>query len=86
MSQNLLTAPKASSRARLRSRSLLRYGCIGFRFVRHKCSPWLVSAIALLKLVFASGAEWIHKQIRYFSAIARIDFVSVYGFLNDLLW
>jgi len=25
-------------------------------------------------------------QIRYFQAIARIDFVSIYGLLQDLLW
>jgi hypothetical protein len=27
-----------------------------------------------------------HEQVRYFNAIARIDFVATYGLLIDLLW
>jgi hypothetical protein len=45
-----------------------------------------VLAIAPLKLLFASEVERIHEQVRYLNAIARIDFVGVYGLLNDLLW
>jgi len=70
----------------MRSRCLLQYVHVGFRFVRYQCFPWLVLAIAPLKLLFASRVERIHAQVRYLSAIARIDFVSVYGLLNDLLW
>uniref|UniRef100_A0ACD5GNB9 Uncharacterized protein n=1 Tax=Desertifilum tharense IPPAS B-1220 TaxID=1781255 RepID=A0ACD5GNB9_9CYAN len=40
----------------------------------------------LLKLPFASEVERMSVQIRYFSAIARIDFLSIYELLNDLLW
>ncbi|WP_199320778.1 hypothetical protein [Leptolyngbya sp. FACHB-261] len=87
MTHNLLLIPKASSAcASMRPRCLLQYGCIGFRFVRYQCSPWFVMAIVPLKLLFASKVERTYMQIRYFSAIARIDFVSVYGLLNDLLW
>jgi hypothetical protein len=43
-------------------------------------------AIALLQLPFVSGVERIRAQVRYLNAIARIDFVGVYGLLNDLLW
>ena len=84
MSQNLLI-PKADS-ASMRSCCLLRYVHLGFRFVRYQCFPWFVLANAPLKLLFASEMERVHEQVRYFNAIARIDFVSVYGFLNDLLW
>ncbi|WP_245602845.1 hypothetical protein [Gloeothece verrucosa] len=54
--------------------------------MRHQCFPWLVLAISPLKLLFASGVERTHEQVRYFNAIARIDFVGVYGLLDDLLW
>lgn len=77
MPQNSLI-PKAGS-ASMRFRCLLQY-------VHHYCFPWLVLAIAPLKLLSASGVERIHEQVRYFNAIARIDFVSVYELLNDLLW
>ncbi len=84
MPQNLLT-PKAGS-ASMHARCLLQSIHVGFRFVRFQCFPWFVLAISPLKLLFASGVERIHDQVRYFRAIARIDFVSVYGLLNDLLW
>lgn len=48
--------------------------------------PWLDLASALLRLLFASERERIYQQIRYFRAVAQIDFVGAYGFLNDLLW
>lgn len=87
MTQNLLMIPKASSACvSIRSHCLLQYGYIGFRFMRYQCSPWFVVATVLPKLLFASKVERAYVQIRYFSAIARIDFVSLYGLLNDLLW
>lgn len=84
MSQNLLISH--TGRASLRPRCLLQYVYIGYRLVRYHCSPWFVLAIAPLKLRFASGVERMQAQVRYFNAIARIDFVHVYGLLNDLLW
>ena len=84
MSQNLLI-PQAGS-ANRRAHCLLQYAHIGFRFVRFQCFPWFVLTISPLKLLFTSEVERIHVQVRYFSAIARIDFVGVYGLLNDLLW
>ena len=95
MSQNIL--PQSQPR-RLPSRpgysldiemafpGLSRCSRIRWRLLRHQVSPWFMLAIALLKLPFASGVERIREQVRYLSAIARIDFVSVYGLLNDLLW
>nr|ADN18330.1 conserved hypothetical protein [Gloeothece verrucosa PCC 7822] len=84
MSQNLLM--EQARCARIPSVRLLPYLHLGFRFVRHQCFPWLVLAISPLKLLFASGVERTHEQVRYFNAIARIDFVGVYGLLDDLLW
>jgi hypothetical protein len=66
--------------------NLRQYLHIGFQLVRFQCFPWLVLAIAPLKLLFASEVERIHEQVRYLNAISRIDFVGVYGLLNDLLW
>ncbi len=87
MTPNLLTAPNTGSASvSVRSCSLLQYGYLGFRFMRYQWFPWLRLAIALLKLPFTSGVERIREQVRYCNAIARIDFVSVYGLLNDLLW
>ncbi|WP_199300349.1 hypothetical protein [Trichocoleus sp. FACHB-262] len=87
MPQNLLITPKAGSAcASMRSRCLLQSGYIGLRFMRYQSSPWLGLAIALLKLPRAAGIERTHVRVRYFRAIARIDFVGVYGLLNDLLW
>jgi hypothetical protein len=65
---------------------LIRCSRIRWRWLRHRVSPWLTLAIALLKLPFASEVERIRQQVRCLSAIARIDFVRVYGLLNDLLW
>lgn len=84
MPQNMLI-PKAGS-ASMHSRCLLQYAYLGFRFVRYQCAPWVGLTIAPLKLLFASEVERTYVQIRYFRAIARIDFVSAYGLLHDLLW
>jgi hypothetical protein len=86
MTQNLPINPKAGSVYATRSRCLLQWGCLGFRFVRYQCSLWFGLAIAPLELLFASEIERTLVQMRYFRAIARIDFVSVYGLLQDLLW
>jgi hypothetical protein len=87
MTQNLPSslAAKATS-ASVYQRCLLQYSYLGFRFARFKCFPWLTLAIAVCKLPFASGVERTHVQLRYLSAIARINFVNVYGLINELLW
>ncbi len=87
MTQNpLTTANPGWAFGRVRSCLLLQYGYLGFRFVRYQCFPWFRLATTLFKLPFASGVERIRAQVRYLNAIARIDFVGVYGLLNDLLW
>jgi hypothetical protein len=85
MTQDLQITPKAGSAYATRSHCLLQCGYLGFRFVRYQCSLWLGLAITPLNLLFVSKVERTYVQIRYFRAIASIDFVSVYGLLNDLL-
>ncbi|MEB3161624.1 MAG: hypothetical protein VKK80_00200 [Prochlorothrix sp.] len=85
MSHNSPLAQNPPGTIRTPSACLLRYGYLGFRFMRYQCSPWLVLAIAPFKLLCASEAERIRLQLRCFSAIARIDFVRIYGLLNELL-
>lgn len=58
---------------------------VGFRLVRRKTYPWAILAIAAYKLVHLRGIEQ-DKEIRLMIALAKIDFVSVYAFMNDLLW
>jgi len=84
MSQNFLMPNTVSAKKCFWN--LRQYLHIGFQLVRFQCFPWLVLAIAPLKLLFASEVERIHEQVRYLNAISRIDFVGVYGLLNDLLW
>lgn len=70
---------------------LIQYGYVGLRFLRYKFSPWFTLAIAPLKLLLSSGVESTHEKICYIKicymrALCRIDFVGVYGLVNDLLW
>jgi hypothetical protein len=59
---------------------------IRFRFLRSKSDPWIVLAIAPLRILASSGDDRIYAKIRYRSAIAKINFADVYALLNDLLW
>jgi hypothetical protein len=95
MSRNLL---KASTRPHY----LLRCSYVGFRFMRYQASPWLTLVFAPLQLLCSSGMQRTHQQIRYLenylrgtapqmfslylNAISKINFVALYGVLNDLLW
>lgn len=54
--------------------------------LRYQCSRWLGLASAPFQLLLASEEERIYLQIRYLRSIARIDFVAVYGLVNDWLW
>jgi hypothetical protein len=86
MSQNLRLTPPADSAFTRAAQGLVQCGYLGFRFVRYQCSPWFALAIAPLKLLLASDVERTDVRVRYFRAIARIDFVRVYRLLYDLLW
>ncbi len=89
MTQNPLNGVRPQTdrvRAAQRTGGLLRCSYIGFRFMRYRFWPWLTLAIAPFNLLGSSGGQRIHAQIRYLRALSRIDFVPVYGLLDDLLW
>jgi hypothetical protein len=64
---------------------LIQRGYIGLRFLHYKTSPLLILVISSTKLLSSSEVQRIRERIRYMRAITRIDFVSVYGLLHDLL-
>ncbi|KYC43121.1 hypothetical protein WA1_13555 [Scytonema hofmannii PCC 7110] len=64
----------------------IRYFYIWFRFLRYKFYPWTTLATTPLNLLMVSGIQRTHTKIRYLSAMSKIDFASVYGLLNDLIW
>jgi hypothetical protein len=83
MSGNLTTMAKAT---RARMPSLFRYGYLGFRLLRRHCSRWYGLISSLFGMLLASAEERTDFQIRYFKSLARIDFPSVYGLVNDWLF
>jgi hypothetical protein len=65
---------------------LIQCSYVGLRFLRYKASPLLTLAIAPIKLFSSSKLQRTYERIRCMRAISQIDFVGVYGLLNDLLW
>jgi hypothetical protein len=63
----------------------IQSGKIGFRFLRHKCDPWMTLIFSLPKLLFGSEVDRRREQIRCLIAISKINFVGFYSLLNDLL-
>ncbi len=59
---------------------------VWFRLVRRKTHPWAILAIAACKLVHSRGVEQDREKVRLMTSLAKIDFVSIYAFMNDLLW
>ncbi|MEB3355809.1 MAG: hypothetical protein VKK04_03625 [Synechococcales bacterium] len=65
---------------------LVQVCCVGFRFLRFKCHPWMALAIAPIHLLSASERQRTVTRIRCMRALSKIDFAGVYELLNDLLW
>lgn len=65
---------------------LVRVCWVGFRFVRFKCRPWITLATAVVDLLADAQCDRRQVQVRYMQALSQINFVSVYQFLDDLLW
>lgn len=65
---------------------MLHKTLVWLRFWRRKTYPWAVLAIAADKLVHLRGIEQDKEKARLMMAVAKINFVSVYTFMNDLLW
>ena len=59
---------------------------VWLRFFRRKTYPWIILVITAYKLVYLCGNEQEREKVRLMIALARIDFVAVYAFMNDLLW
>lgn len=65
---------------------LCKTSLIWFRFFRRKTYPWTTLAIAACKVVYSCGIERDKEQVRLMVALARINFVGVLEFMNELLW
>jgi len=59
---------------------------VWLRFFRRKTSPLMTIAIAPCKVIYLCGTEQDKEKVRLKVALAKIDFVKVYAFMNDLLW
>ena len=59
---------------------------VWLRLFRRKTSPLMTIAIALSKVIYLCGTEQQKEKTRLQVALAKIDFVKVYAFMNDLLW
>lgn len=64
---------------------LFHTSLIWFRFWRRKTYPWMTLAIATYKVFCLYGVER-DRETRLMMALAKIDFVSILAFMNDLLW
>lgn len=56
------------------------------RFLRRKAYPWTALAVAPGKVLWLWGTERDREKACLMMALAKIDFVGAYAFLNDLLW
>lgn len=59
---------------------------IWFRLFRRQTYHWMILAIAACKVIYLCGTQQDKEKIRLMVALAKIDFVKFYAFMNDLLW
>ena len=59
---------------------------VWLRFFRRKTSPLVTKEIASSKVIYLCGTEQKREKNRLAIALAKIDFVKFYAFINDLLW
>jgi len=59
---------------------------IWFRLFRRQTYPWTMLAIATCEVIYLCGTQQDKEKIRLMVALAKIDFVKFYAFINDLLW
>jgi hypothetical protein len=48
--------------------------------------PWWVLMAAAWDAVWLDGVAQQRARVKYWRAIARIDFAAVYSTMNDLIW
>lgn len=65
---------------------LMQSSRIRWRWLRYRASPWFALATVPLQWLLSPGVQRTDAEIRCMGAMGRINFVGVYGFLDDLLW
>lgn len=65
---------------------LCKTSLVRFRFFRRKTYLWTTLVLAACKFVCSCGIERDKEQVRLMVALAKINFVGVLEFMNDLLW
>jgi hypothetical protein len=59
---------------------------VWLRFFRRKTYLWMIMAIALSKVFCPNRTEKSKEKVCLMMTLAKIDFVKIYAFMNDLLW
>lgn len=59
---------------------------VWFRLFRRKTYHWMILVIATCKVIYLCETQQDKEKIRLMVALAKIDFVKFYAFMNDLLW
>lgn len=65
---------------------LYKTSFVWLRFFRRKTYFLVILAIASYKAIYLCGAEKDREKVRLMVGLAKIDFVKIYAFMNDLLW
>jgi hypothetical protein len=65
---------------------LCKASLVWFRFFRRKTHFWIALAIAASQFVCSCGTARDREKVRMMLALARINFVGVLEFMNELLW
>ncbi len=65
---------------------LYKTSFVWLRFFRRKTYLWMILAIAFFKTIYLCGTEQQREKARWMVALAKLNFVKIYGFMNDLLW
>ncbi len=65
---------------------LCKTSFVWLRYFRRKTYPWIIIAIATSRFTYLDATEKEREKVRLMMALAKIDFVKFYAFINDLLW
>jgi hypothetical protein len=63
---------------------------VWLRLVRWKLNPWMMLVSSTYGAIAACGVEQDQQKIRFWMALAKINFARVYetinDFMNDMIW
>lgn len=65
---------------------LYKKSFVWLRLFRRKTYLWLLLGVASIRVIYLGGTEQQREKARWMVALAKLDFVKIYGFMNDLLW